>query len=59
MLYSCDADGIIKAWDIRKVSEAGTWVHYPHIPANCIEVEKTNNYKMQYLYNNQNYHEKH
>ena len=44
MLYSCDADGIIKAWDIRKVSEAGTWVHYPHIPANCIEVEKTNNY---------------
>ena len=44
MLYSCDADGIIKAWDIRKVSEFATWVHYPHIPANCIEVEKTNNY---------------
>ena len=44
MLYSCDADGIIKAWDIRKVSEVGTWFHYPHIPANCLEVEKTNNY---------------
>ena len=44
MLYSCDADGIIKAWDIRKVAESGTWVHYPHIPANCIEIEKTNNY---------------
>ena len=44
MLYSCDADGIIKAWDIRKVSENGTWVHYPHIPANCIEIDKTNNY---------------
>ena len=44
MLYSCDADGLIKAWDIRKVSEVGTWFHYPHIPANCLEVEKTNNY---------------
>jgi WD40 repeat protein len=22
ILYSCDADGIIKSWDIRKISEA-------------------------------------
>ena len=44
ILYSCDADGVIKSWDIRKISEAESQVQYPHISANCIEVERTNNY---------------
>jgi len=42
LLYSCDGDGITKVWDIRKVSEIYTYFHFKNVPANCLDVDKSN-----------------
>jgi WD40 repeat protein len=48
MLYSCDGDGIVKVWDVRKIQEMykfilkrNTFTAFPGVSANCIEVDKS------------------
>lgn len=45
-LYSCDADGIVKQWDLRNVKEENTFFfnRKNKVPANCIEVDKSESY---------------
>jgi len=40
-VYSCDGDGIVKIWDVRKIQELKTFTAFPGNSANCLEVDRS------------------